>query len=129
MQNRSVNNSINEFVDILIKYELLRNSYRYTANVSSVDKREHTDYKILECAIIIQKLEAIDYGTWRCKMYYSDMIPYVTHLYGSIFHVDYPNSGGNTNAKGEVVKRVTRADNVYTKRGDPFTVNLLVDKI
>jgi len=98
--------------------------YRYTANVSSVDKRKHTDYKILECAIIIQKLEAVDYGTWRCEMYYSDIIPYITHLYGSILHVN-PDSRGNTNAKGEVVK--TRADNVYTKRGDPFTVNLLVD--
>lgn len=95
----------------------MRNIYRYTAYISSADKRERTDYKILECAITIRRLEDVDYGAWRCDL----RIPYNARSYGSVLHVDYPDSNGKTGAKGRAVK--TRADDVHVKRGDPFTVN------
>ncbi|XP_011691347.1 PREDICTED: uncharacterized protein LOC105452158 isoform X1 [Wasmannia auropunctata] len=96
---------------------------RYTAYIRSADNRERTDYKILECAITIRKLEDVDYGAWRCDL----RIPYNARSYGSVLHVDYPNSRENSSAKGEAVK--TRADGVYVKRGDPFTIKCIADSV
>lgn len=63
------------------------------------------------------KLEDVDYGAWRCDL----RIPFSSRSYGTVLRVDYPDSRGNNNTKNEMVK--IRTDDVYVKRGDPFTVN------
>ncbi|XP_071582681.1 uncharacterized protein, partial [Temnothorax nylanderi] len=93
--------------------------------ISMVDKRFRADYQILECSITIRKLEDVDYGAWRCEKSLS--YPYDACSYGSVLHVDYPDSRGNNSAKGGTVK--TRADDVYVKRGDPFTIKCVADSV
>ncbi|XP_029665138.1 uncharacterized protein LOC115236680 isoform X3 [Formica exsecta] len=93
---------------------------RYTAYIYSFTKREHA-YNVLECAITIMKLEDVDYGAWRCDL----RIPFSSRSYGTVLRVDYPDSRGNNNTKDEMVK--IRTDDVYVKRGDPFTIKCVAD--
>ncbi|KAL6419060.1 hypothetical protein ACFW04_011602 [Cataglyphis niger] len=92
---------------------------RYTAYVYSFTKRERA-YNVLECAITIMELEDVDYGAWRC-----DLKIYSSRSYGTVLRVDYPDSRGNNNTKGEMIK--IRTDDVYVKRGDPFTIKCIAD--
>lgn len=62
------------------------------------------------------ELEDVDYGAWRC-----DLKIYSSRSYGTVLRVDYPDSRENNNTKDEMVK--IRTEDVYVKRGDPFTVN------
>lgn len=92
----------------------LRN--RYSAYISPA--YGHAS-KVLECGITIRELTSVDYGAWRCDL----GVGYSPDMHGSVLRVDHPDSHehGNTSAKGRAVQ--TRADEVYVKRGDPFTVN------
>ncbi|XP_072761364.1 uncharacterized protein [Anoplolepis gracilipes] len=93
---------------------------RYTAYVHSFTKLKYA-YNVLECAITIIKFEDVDYGTWRCDL----TIPLSSRSYGTVLFVDYPDSRGNNNTKGGMVK--IRTDDVHVKRGDPFTIKCVAD--
>lgn len=75
--------------------------------------------EVLECGITIREPARVDYGVWRCDL----GVGYPPDMHGSVLRIDHPDSREHRNidAKGRVVK--IRADGVYVKRGDPFTVN------
>ncbi|XP_011336074.2 uncharacterized protein LOC105278577 [Ooceraea biroi] len=93
---------------------------RYSAYIN-FDTKHGYMYKVLECGIRIRKFEDVDYGAWRCDL----TMPYNPRHFGSVLHVDYPDSREDGNVKVRTVK--IKADQVHVKRGDPFTIKCIAD--